>query len=170
MRPGGDAVITRLADILIVQVIRSWLARDSGAQTGWVGALRDKQIGRAIALIHRDPARVWTLSSLATEIGMSRSAFAARFTQLVGEPAMHYAARWKMQAAALVARRGRPSAGRAGEPARLRIRSRVQPGLQAVHRGVAGRGPAARPAAPGAPEARRDEAPRHMRAEWPDSH
>jgi AraC-like DNA-binding protein len=101
LRPGGDAVITRLADILIVQVIRSWLARDSAAQTGWVGALRDKQIGRAIALIHRDPARVWTLSSLATEIGMSRSAFAARFTRLVGEPAMHYAARWKMQAAAM---------------------------------------------------------------------
>jgi hypothetical protein len=58
LRPGGDAVISRLADILIVQVIRSWLARDSAAQTGWVGALRDKQIGRAIALIHRDPARV----------------------------------------------------------------------------------------------------------------
>ena len=98
-RPGGETVITRLADILVVQAIRSWIARDPAAQTGWVGALRDPQIGRAIARIHRDPTRVGTLSSLAGEVGMSRSAFAARFTQLVGEPAMHYAARWKMHAA-----------------------------------------------------------------------
>jgi len=91
LRPGGETVITRLADVLVVQVIRSWITRDPAAQTGWVGALRDPQIGRAIALIHRDPTRVGTLSALATEVGMSRSVAAARFTQLVGEPAMHYA-------------------------------------------------------------------------------
>jgi AraC-like DNA-binding protein len=61
--------------------------------------MRDKQIGRAIAMIHRDPASNWTVASLADTVGMSRSAFSARFTQLVGEPAMHYAMRWKMQAA-----------------------------------------------------------------------
>jgi AraC-like DNA-binding protein len=61
--------------------------------------LRDKQIGRAIALIHRDPARDWTVASLASAVGMSRSAFAARFTDLVGEPAMQYVLRWKMHAA-----------------------------------------------------------------------
>jgi AraC-like DNA-binding protein len=99
IRPGGEAVITRLADILVIQAIRSWIAQDPAAQTGWLGALRDKQIGRAIALIHRDPARDWTLASLAAEVAMSRSAFAARFTELVGEPAMHYLARWRMHVA-----------------------------------------------------------------------
>ena len=55
LRPGGETVITRLADILVIQAIRSWIARDPAAQTGWLGALRDQQIGRAIALVHRDP-------------------------------------------------------------------------------------------------------------------
>jgi AraC-like DNA-binding protein len=99
LRAGGETVITRLADILVIQAIRFWIARDPAAQTGWLGALRDDQIGRAIALIHRDPTRHWTVASLAGTIGMSRSAFAARFTDLVGEPAMRYATRWKMHAA-----------------------------------------------------------------------
>ena len=98
-RAGGDTVITRLADILVVQAIRAWLARTPSAQTGWLAALRDKQVGRAIALIHRYPERDWTLVSLASQVGMSRSAFAARFTELVGEPAMQYATYWKMHAA-----------------------------------------------------------------------
>ncbi|MGH8807600.1 MAG: AraC family transcriptional regulator [Noviherbaspirillum sp.] len=98
-RPGGEAVITRLADILVIQAIRAWMAQDPAAQTGWLGALQDKQIGRAIALIHRAPAHAWTLASLAREVAMSRSAFAARFTELVGMPAMHYVARWRMHVA-----------------------------------------------------------------------
>lgn len=98
-RPGGEAVITRLADILVIQAIRSWIERDPAAQTGWLGALQDRQIGRAIALIHREPARSWTVASLAREAAMSRSAFAARFTELVGEPAMQYVARWRMHVA-----------------------------------------------------------------------
>ena len=64
-----------------------------------MGALQDKQIGRVISLIHREPARAWTLESLAAEAAMSRSAFAARFTELVGEPAMHYVTRWRMHMA-----------------------------------------------------------------------
>jgi len=99
IRPGGETVITRLADILVIQAIRSWIAQDPAAQTGWLGALQDKQIGHAISLIHRDPARAWTLASLADEVAMSRSAFAARFTELVGEPAMHYVTRWRMHLA-----------------------------------------------------------------------
>ncbi|HTE52242.1 MAG TPA: AraC family transcriptional regulator [Kofleriaceae bacterium] len=99
LRPGGETVITRLADILVIQAIRSWIAADPAAQTGWLGALQDAQVGRAIALIHREPARSWTVSSLAGEVAMSRSAFAARFTQLVGEPVMHYLARWRMHMA-----------------------------------------------------------------------
>jgi AraC-like DNA-binding protein len=99
LRPGGEAVITRLGDILVIQAIRSWIETDPAARTGWLGALQDPQIGRAIALIHRDPARAWTLASLANEVAMSRSSFAARFTELVGEPAMAYIARWRMHLA-----------------------------------------------------------------------
>ncbi|MFP2903471.1 AraC family transcriptional regulator [Pyxidicoccus sp. 3LFB2] len=99
LRPGGETVITRLADVLVIQAIRSWLQKDPAAKTGWLGALQDPQLGRALMLIHREPARPWTLASLATEAAMSRSAFAARFTERVGEPAMHYVARWRMHVA-----------------------------------------------------------------------
>jgi AraC-like DNA-binding protein len=83
----------------VIHAIRSWIAQDPAAQTGWLGALQDKQIGRIISVIHREPARTWTLESLAAEAAMSRSAFAARFTQLVGEPAMRYVTRWRMHMA-----------------------------------------------------------------------
>jgi AraC-like DNA-binding protein len=98
-RAGGETIITRLADILVIQAIRAWIARDPGAKTGWLGALQDKQIGRALATIHRQSAGPLTLGSLAAGVGMSRSAFAKRFTTLVGEPAMRYVLRWKMQTA-----------------------------------------------------------------------
>ena len=99
LRPGGETIITRLADILVIQTIRSWMAEDPLAQTGWLGALQDKQIGYAILLIQRDPARAWTVASLADEVAMSRSAFAARFKELVGEPPMQYITRWRMNVA-----------------------------------------------------------------------
>ena len=92
-------MITRLADILVIQAIRSWIETDPAARTGWLGALQDAQIGRAIALIHRDPARGLDRGLARREVAMSRSAFAARFTELVGEPAMHYVTRWRMQVA-----------------------------------------------------------------------
>lgn len=99
LRPGGEAVITRLADILVIQAIRAWIHADPAAQTGWLGALQDPQIGQAIVAMHRDPGHPWTLTSLASRSAMSRSAFAARFTQLVGEPAVQYLTRWRMQVA-----------------------------------------------------------------------
>ena len=110
-RPGGETVITRLADILVIQAIRAWIEQDPAAQTGWLGALRDPQIGRAISLIHRDPARDWTVASLANEVAMSRSAFAARFAELVGEPPMHYVTRWRMHAAVTWLREGDATLG-----------------------------------------------------------
>jgi AraC-like DNA-binding protein len=100
LRPGGETVITRLSDVLVVQALRAWLESDPAARAGWLGALQDPQIGRAVALIHREPAREWTVASLAGEIAMSRSAFAARFTELVGAPAMSYVTRWRMHLAA----------------------------------------------------------------------
>jgi len=99
LRPGGEAVITRLADILVIQTLRAWIERDPAARQGWLGALRDRHVGRALALIHREPARDWTVDALADELAMSRSAFAARFTTLVGEPAMQYVTRWRMHLA-----------------------------------------------------------------------
>lgn len=106
LRPGGETVITRLADILVIHAIRSWITQDPTAQTGWLGALRDGQIGGVISRIHREPERAWTLELLAAEAAMSRSAFAARFTALVGEPAMQYVTRWRMLTALTWLREG----------------------------------------------------------------
>lgn len=99
LQPGGETVVTRLADILVIQAIRAWMKEDPTAQTGWLGALQDKQIGHAILLIQREPARSWTVASLANEVAMSRSAFAARFKELVGESPMQYVTRWRMNVA-----------------------------------------------------------------------
>ncbi len=99
LRPGGETVITRLADILVIQAIRSWIYSAPEANRGWIAALRDDQVGRALVAIHREPERDWTVASLASEVGMSRSAFSARFTDLVGESAMRYLTRWRMQLA-----------------------------------------------------------------------
>lgn len=99
MGPGGETVITRLADILVIHAIRFWITHNPSVQTGWLGALQDPQIGRVISRIHRNPSHPWTLNSLASEASMSRSAFAARFTELVGQSAMYYVARWRMNTA-----------------------------------------------------------------------
>lgn len=95
-QPGGEAVVTRLCDILVIQAIRAWIDTDPAARTGWLGALRDPQIGNAIAAIHGAPATDWTVALLAEHVAMSRSAFAARFTELVGEPVVQYLTKWRM--------------------------------------------------------------------------
>lgn len=99
MRPGSEAVITRLSDILVIQMIRDWIENAQGEQSGWLAALRDPMIGRAMTAIHNNPQHGWSVESLAEEACMSRSGFAARFTELVGEPAMKYVTRWRMQVA-----------------------------------------------------------------------
>lgn len=99
LRPGGETVITRLSDVVVIQAIRAWLEKAPEARRGWLGALNDPQIGRALASIHREPRRTWTVEALAREAAMSRSAFSARFTQLLDESAMHYVTRWRMQLA-----------------------------------------------------------------------
>lgn len=105
-QPGGESVMTRLADILVVQAIRAWLTSSPAGQTGWLGALHDERIGRAISAIHQDPGGDWTVDSLASHCAMSRSAFAARFTQLVGESPARYLANWRMQVACVALRDG----------------------------------------------------------------
>jgi AraC-like DNA-binding protein len=95
-QPGGEAVATRLADILVVQAIRAWIAGDPGSGSGWIRALRDERIGRVIEAIHADPGHEWTLDRLARRAGMSRSSFSSRFSELVGEAPVAYLTRWRM--------------------------------------------------------------------------
>lgn len=99
MRPGGETVVTRLADVLVIQAIRAWLATSPDADRGWLAALRDPQIGRALAAIHRAPQKDWSVAGLATLAGMSRSAFSARFTELLAESPMRYLTGWRMNLA-----------------------------------------------------------------------
>jgi transcriptional regulator GlxA family with amidase domain len=99
LKPGGETVITRLADVVVIQAIRSWLDNSPEADQGWLAALRDRRIGRALALVHRDPARDWSVASLAVAVAMSRSAFSARFTQMVGVSPGRYLTALRMQMA-----------------------------------------------------------------------
>ena len=99
IQPGGEAVMTSLADVLVVQVLRSWLRTSEPSTTGWLTALRDPHIGRALGRMHSTLDHDWTLVELAREANMSRSAFADRFTTLVGESPMRYLAGWRLQQA-----------------------------------------------------------------------
>ena len=97
--PGNETVITRLADVLVIQAIRTWIETVREEERGWVAALRDKQIGKALATIHRQPEKDWSVASLAKQVGMSRSGFSARFSALVDEPVLHYLTNLRMQLA-----------------------------------------------------------------------
>src|SRR6478736_1980044 len=98
-RPGGEAVLGRLSELMFVDVVRRYLETLPADRTGWLAGLREPFVGRALTALHRDPARSWTLESLAHEVGLSRSALAERFAQLVGQPPMQYLANWRMQVA-----------------------------------------------------------------------
>ena len=98
-RPGGATLMTRLADVLVVQAVRWWLDHGTVGCTGWLRALRDPQLGRAMALIHRRPQENWTVRSLAGAVHMSRSVFSERFTHVVGTPPMQFLTRWRMHLA-----------------------------------------------------------------------
>ncbi|GAA1780800.1 AraC family transcriptional regulator [Agromyces lapidis] len=99
IEPGGEAVMTRLADVLVIQVLRWWLRNADHDATGWLAGLRDRQIGHALARMHARPDEDWSLVELARQSNMSRSAFAERFTTLVGEPPMRYLAGWRLEQA-----------------------------------------------------------------------
>lgn len=97
--PGAEIIITRIADVLVIQSIRSWLRNAPIAEQGWIAAFSDELIGRALALIHQEPAAPWSVAGLARDVGMSRSAFSARFSTLVGVSAMSYVSEWRMHLA-----------------------------------------------------------------------
>jgi AraC-like DNA-binding protein len=95
-QPGTAIMLRRLTELLFIQVIRLWMAQQADASGGWVGALRDQPISTALGLIHQSPAYRWTVQELAEAAALSRSAFSARFTELVGEPPLTYLTRWRM--------------------------------------------------------------------------
>lgn len=99
-RPGSRSVLLRIAELVFVEVLRSYLTTASEDGASWLGGLRDPVVGRALARLHAQPARAWTLPELAHEAGASRSVLAERFTYFVGHPPMLYLTRWRMQLAA----------------------------------------------------------------------
>src|SRR6185503_6675452 len=99
-RPGDEAVLTRLSELMFVEVVRRYSDTLPAERTDWLAGLRDPAIGRAITELHRNPTREWSLQSLAREVGVSRSVLAERFTQFVGRPPMQYLTNWRIQLAA----------------------------------------------------------------------
>ncbi len=97
--PGYETVISRLMDILFIMVMRYWIAHHTADEGGWLRALYDPQIGRVLEAIHQHPEQAWDLQTLAGVAHLSRSTFAARFTQLVGEAPVKYLTRWRIQIA-----------------------------------------------------------------------
>jgi AraC-like DNA-binding protein len=96
---GADAVLARLSDVIVIQAIRAHLANLPLGGHGWLHALADAQLGAALALIHEHPEAPWTVEKLASEVGMSRSSFAVRFTAMVGEAPLRYVTRWRIHCA-----------------------------------------------------------------------
>lgn len=99
-RPGSRSVLLRIAGLVFVEVLRSYLTALPQERASWLAGLRDPIVGRALARLHSEPARSWTLPDLARDVGASRSVLAERFTSIVGDPPMLYLARWRMQLAA----------------------------------------------------------------------
>ncbi len=90
---GANAILNRVSDLIFIEAVRSYFSDASGGPRGWFAALEDRHVGAAISLIHREPSRSWTVGSLAAAVGMSRSAFALRFSVLLGESPIRYLTR-----------------------------------------------------------------------------
>ncbi|MCK2219984.1 AraC family transcriptional regulator [Actinomadura sp. ATCC 31491] len=103
--PGADAAAGALLDVLLLYLLRAWYeSRPAGEDTGWAAALRDPRIMEALRAVHARPARPWTVQSLAAVAGLSRAAFAQRFTATVGAPPLAYLTWWRMTTAARLLR------------------------------------------------------------------
>lgn len=98
-RPGSEAVLAKLSELLFVEAVRRYAETLPEDQTGWLAGLREPHVARALALLHRDIARRWTVDDLGREVGLSRSALAERFIRLIGVPPIQYLASWRMQVA-----------------------------------------------------------------------
>lgn len=108
-RMGGECMLGRISELMFVDVVRRHLETLTADRNNWLAGLRDAYVGRALMALHADPARDWTLEALAVEAALSRSAFAERFAQFVGQPPMQYLANWRMQLATNYLRGGNES-------------------------------------------------------------
>jgi AraC-like DNA-binding protein len=98
-QPGTENVLSRLSELMLVEAIRRYLVALPGTQRSWLAGLRDPLVGRALEVMHTTPSDPWTIERLGRAIGVSRSVLAARFTEMVGLPAMQYLTLWRMQLA-----------------------------------------------------------------------
>lgn len=114
-RPGGASMLAKLSELLFVEAMRRYVETLPPGGSGWLSGVRDPQIGKALALLHGDPSRAWSVESLAREVALSRSALAERFTTLLGEPPMKYLMRWRLALAAQMLRETRETVIRIAE-------------------------------------------------------
>ena len=115
-RAGASTVLAKLSELMFVEAIRRHIESLPPEQTGWLAGLRDRFVGKTLALIHSQPAHGWTVEELAGVVGLSRSALAERFSGLVGQPPMQYLTHWRLQLAANLLRSGnRPAAAIAAD-------------------------------------------------------
>jgi AraC-like DNA-binding protein len=94
---GGSAVLAKLCEALFAETLRRYMRSLPEQQTGWLAGARDPEVGKALALLHRQPAAPWTIAGLARQVGVSRSVLAERFRQYLGEPPLSYLTRWRLQ-------------------------------------------------------------------------
>jgi AraC-like DNA-binding protein len=114
-RPGSAVVLARLSEVLFAEAIRSYVDELPPSESGWLAGLRDRYVGRALALLHERPAHRWTVDQLAKKVGLSRSALSERFNELIGSPPMQYLARWRTSVAARALRETKASIVRVAE-------------------------------------------------------
>jgi AraC-like DNA-binding protein len=103
-RPGSEALLERMSEMMFVDAIRRHVDSLPESSTGWLAGLRDRFVGKALALLHENPARAWSVDDLCDMVGLSRSALHDRFVGMVGQPPMQYLAQWRMQLAARMLR------------------------------------------------------------------
>lgn len=100
MELGAELIMNRLVEVIFIQCIRGWLRGTDTVRQGWLSALRDPLVARALSRMHQSPAQPWTVEELGRCVGLSRSVFSERFTRAVGEPPLGYLTRWRMQLSA----------------------------------------------------------------------
>jgi AraC-like DNA-binding protein len=113
--PGTEGMLAKLSEVMVVETLRRYAAQLSPEHAGWLSGLRDRAVGKCLALMHEKPAHAWTVDSLAREVGASRSVLAERFTHFVGQSPMQYLGRWRMALATNYLRRSSLNVARIAE-------------------------------------------------------
>jgi AraC family transcriptional regulator, alkane utilization regulator len=114
-RPGARSLLTKLSELVFVEAMRRYAAGLPQEERGWLAGLRDPQVGKALALLHAEPGRPWTVEELAREAALSRSSLGQRFVELIGEPPMQYLTHWRLALAARALRSGSEPVNRIAE-------------------------------------------------------